>query len=95
VVLLSTSIKLPLISSVSVMSRIGGLERQSGGHNVQIQNQEYEFRMGSVSVSPSMLLIHQLGDSLGIVLASIVSIPMQVALCAAQVQRGRDLCTRT
>lgn len=36
----------------------------------------------------------QLGDSFGILLASIVSIPFQVLLCDAQVARGRDLCTR-
>jgi len=41
------------------------------------------------------ILTRQLGDSLGIVLASIVSIPMQVALCAAQVKRGKELCTQT
>lgn len=36
----------------------------------------------------------QLGDSLGILAASLVSIPLQVSLCHAQVARGRDLCTR-
>ena len=43
-------IMLSLISSVSVMSRIGGIERQRGYQNVALHNQEYEFRMGSVSV---------------------------------------------
>lgn len=86
-----------LTPSVSVMSRIGGLGRQrSSGPEWQIQNQEYEFRIGSVSVCFFYyFLTIQLGDSLGIVLASIVSIPMQVALCAAQVQRGKDLCRQT
>ena len=74
-------------SSVSVMSHIGGSDRSSVGPSGDsaLSVQEYEFKIGSVGV----------GDSLGIVLASLVSIPLQVSLCQAQVARGRDLCTRT
>lgn len=73
-------------SSVSVMSHIGGSDRSSVGPSGDsaLSVQEYEFKIGSVGV----------GDSLGIVLASLVSIPLQVSLCQAQVARGRDLCTR-
>ena len=73
-------------SYVSVMSHIGGSDR---AHTMPQEYsartiQEYEFKIGSVS----------LGDSLGIVLATLVSIPLQVSLCHMQVGRGRDLCTR-
>lgn len=73
-------------SYVSVMSHIGGSDR---AHTLPQEYsartiQEYEFKIGSVS----------LGDSLGIVLATLVSIPLQVSLCHMQVARGRDLCTR-
>ena len=73
-------------SYVSVMSHIGGSDR---AHTMPQEYsartiQEYEFKIGSVS----------LGDSLGIVLATLVSIPLQVSLCHMQVVRGRDLCTR-
>ena len=73
-------------SSVSVMSHIGGSDRSSVGPSgySELSLQVYEFKIGSVGV----------GDSLGIVLASLVSIPLQVSLCQAQVARGRDLCTR-
>ena len=72
-------------SSVSVMSHIGGSDRSSvAPGDSALSVQEYEFKIGSVGV----------GDSLGIVLASLVSIPLQVSLCQAQVARGRDLCTR-
>ena len=73
-------------SYVSVMSQIDGTDRADMvPHEYSTRTvQEYEFRIGSVS----------LGDSLGIVLASLVSIPLQVSLCHAQIARGRDLCTR-
>ncbi|PWN30353.1 batten's disease protein Cln3 [Jaminaea rosea] len=46
------------------------------------RGQEQEFRVGCVGV----------GDSLGILVASLVSMPLQLGLCDAQVSRGRDLC---
>ncbi|CDR98976.1 hypothetical protein [Sporisorium scitamineum] len=47
--------------------------------------QEHEFRIGCVGF----------GDSLGILAASIISMPLQVSLCNAQVRSGRDLCKQT
>lgn len=63
------------------------------------KSQEFEFRIGCVGVrcAPRRVTIlteTQLGDTLGIVAASLVSIPLQLGLCHAQVARGRDLCTR-
>lgn len=46
------------------------------------RGQEQEFRVGCVGV----------GDSMGILVASLVSMPLQLSLCSAQVARGRDLC---
>lgn len=48
------------------------------------RGQEQEFRVGCVGV----------GDSMGILVASLVSMPLQLSLCSAQVARGRDLCTK-
>lgn len=44
--------------------------------------QEHEFRIGCVGV----------GDTMGILAASLFSMPLQLSLCDEQVQRGRDLC---
>ncbi|KAH9931511.1 CLN3 protein-domain-containing protein [Fomitopsis serialis] len=44
--------------------------------------QEREFKIGSIGIA----------DGAGILLASIVSVPTEVALCRAQVGRGRTLC---
>lgn len=34
------------------------------------------------------------GDSMGILLASIISMPLQLGLCDAQVKAGRELCAQ-
>ncbi|CBQ69826.1 related to YHC3-protein involved in vacuolar arginine transport [Sporisorium reilianum SRZ2] len=47
--------------------------------------QEHEFRIGCVGF----------GDSLGILAASLISMPLQVSLCNTQVRSGRDLCKQT
>ncbi|KAJ9475396.1 Protein BTN1 [Pseudozyma hubeiensis] len=47
--------------------------------------QEHEFRIGCVGF----------GDSLGILAASLISMPLQVSLCNAQVRSGRPLCKQT
>lgn len=44
--------------------------------------QEHEFRIGCVGF----------GDSLGILIASLISMPLQVGLCEHQVHTGRSLC---
>ena len=47
----------------------------------------------------ALALLHlrcaQFGDSLGILAASLISMPLQVSLCDAQVRSGRDLCKQT
>ena len=43
---------------------------------------EKEFRIASLGIA----------DSTGILLASLLSMPLELALCAAQVRRGRSLC---
>lgn len=44
--------------------------------------QEHEFRIGCVGV----------GDTMGIMAAALFSMPLELALCEAQVRRGSDLC---
>jgi battenin len=44
--------------------------------------QERAFKMGAIG----------LADSLGILAASLVAMPTEMALCRAQVARGRSLC---
>lgn len=46
------------------------------------RGQEQEFRVGCVGV----------GDSMGILVAALISMPIQLALCDAQVSAGRELC---
>lgn len=46
--------------------------------------QEHEFRIGCVGV----------GDTMGIMAAALFSMPLELALCDAQVRRGRDLCKK-
>jgi len=43
---------------------------------------EREFKMGAVGAA----------DSTGILLASLISMPVEMALCRAQVDKGRTLC---
>lgn len=44
--------------------------------------QEHEFRIGCVGV----------GDAMGILVASLVAMPLELSLCDAQVRHGIDLC---
>ena len=48
----------------------------------EVAKQEKEFKIGSIGLS----------DSTGILLASVVSVPMELMLCDAQVKRGKVLC---
>ncbi|WFD35897.1 battenin CLN3 protein [Malassezia cuniculi] len=50
----------------------------------ELEAQAQEFQIGCVG----------LADTFGILVASLVSIPLQLILCRLQVGRGRDLCTR-
>lgn len=69
---------------VSVFYQIGTSGGVVSGDESEIARraQEDEFRVGCVGV----------GDSMGILVASLVSMPIQLGLCAAQVSSGRDLC---
>ncbi|KAI9461234.1 batten's disease protein Cln3 [Lactarius psammicola] len=64
----------------------GGLSEVSEAHPPKRQEpakaQERAFKMGAIG----------LADSLGILTASLVAMPTEVALCRAQVGRGRSLC---
>ncbi len=55
------------------------------GENMVRRAQEHEFRIGCVGF----------GDSLGILAASLISMPLQVGLCNAHVRGGRGLCKQT
>ncbi|SNX87545.1 related to YHC3 - protein involved in vacuolar arginine transport [Melanopsichium pennsylvanicum] len=57
-------------------------DEENGEHSTAREAQEHEFRIGCVGF----------GDSLGILAASIISMPLQVGLCNAQVRDGRSLC---
>ncbi|PWN33942.1 batten's disease protein Cln3 [Meira miltonrushii] len=72
-----------------VPSRQNGQGHEQNGHDEQETEasearraQEHEFRIGCVGV----------GDTMGIMAAALFSMPLELALCDAQVQRGRDLC---
>lgn len=51
-------------------------------HDLERTRQEREFKIGSVGFA----------DSSGILFASILAVPMEVALCRQQVSRGKLLC---
>ena len=69
-----------LIRSVNVFYRIN-LEK-SDSSDPEIAKQEKEFKIGSMGVP----------DSTGIILAVLLSMPLELSLCAAQVKRGKELC---
>ncbi|PWN95226.1 batten's disease protein Cln3 [Tilletiopsis washingtonensis] len=60
----------------------GALLDETDEEREERQGQEQEFRIGSVG----------LGDTLGILVAALISMPIEVSLCAAQVASGRTLC---
>ena len=68
------------ICSVNVFYRIN--QEKSDSSDPETAKQEKEFKIGSVGFS----------DSSGIMLASLVSMPLELSLCAAQVNRGKGLC---
>lgn len=55
---------------------------ESGSSDPEIAKQEKEFKMGSMGVP----------DSSGIILATLLAMPLEMGLCAAQVKRGKELC---
>ncbi|KIS66807.1 amino acid transporter YHC3 [Mycosarcoma maydis] len=60
-------------------------QEEDSAYTMAKKAQEHEFRIGCVGF----------GDSLGILAASLISMPLQVSLCDAQVRSGRDLCKQT
>ena len=55
---------------------------ESDSSDPEIAKQEKEFKMGSMGVP----------DSSGIILATLLAMPLELSLCAAQVKRGKELC---
>lgn len=55
---------------------------KSDSSDPEIAKQEKEFKMGSMGVP----------DSSGIILATLLAMPLEIGLCAAQVKRGKELC---
>lgn len=80
------------MSHLSVLGKSGGYEMLASDDTdeyredatAELEAQAHEFQIGCVG----------LADTFGILVASLVSIPLQVWLCRAQVANGRDLCTR-
>ena len=86
------------VAYVSIMSHLSVLSKSGAGYEAlatddtdidaeyaeELEAQAHEFQIGCVG----------LADTFGILVASLVSIPLQVTLCRAQVVRGKDLCTR-
>jgi len=68
------------LAYVNVFYRIN--QERSDSSDPETAKQEKEFKIGSVGFS----------DSSGIMLASLVSMPLELSLCAAQVNRGKGLC---
>jgi len=56
-----------------------------------LQNVHAYVRWGGADLFLSSLRL-QVGDTMGILLAAMISIPLELSLCNAQVQRGRPLC---
>jgi len=69
-----------LVCSVNTFYKIN--QEGSDSLDPEIAKQEKEFKIGSVGLS----------DSIGIILAVLVSMPLELSLCAAQVKRGKGLC---
>jgi len=57
-------------------------QEKSDSLDPETAKQEKEFKIGSIGFS----------DSSGIMLAALVSMPLELSLCAAQVKRGKGLC---
>ncbi|KAG8748765.1 battenin CLN3 protein [Ceratobasidium sp. 423] len=74
------------LAYVNVFYRVGQDGARGSDHNDphsrELARQEQEFRIGSIGFA----------DSSGILLASLISMPTEVSLCRAQVQRGKMLC---
>lgn len=74
--------QLTISNSVNVFYRVNQHRAPVVDGNVERAKQEQEFRIGSIGFA----------DSLGILAASLVAVPMEVFLCNTQIRRGRTLC---
>ncbi|KAF9515000.1 hypothetical protein BS47DRAFT_1328482 [Hydnum rufescens UP504] len=76
------------LAYVNAFYRVGEEGREKAMHGppeeVERRAQEREFQIGSIGFA----------DSLGILMASLIAVPTEVALCQAQVARGKDLCRK-
>jgi len=68
------------LAYVNVFYRIN--QEKSDSLDPETAKQEKEFKIGSIGFS----------DSSGIMLAALLSMPLELSLCAAQVKRGKGLC---
>ncbi|KAI9636806.1 putative basic amino acid transporter [Dioszegia hungarica] len=64
------------------VGRMGQDEAAEGGEGEEKRKMEREFRIGATGGA----------DSCGILFASLLSMPLETSLCAAQIERGRTLC---
>ncbi|KAF8878068.1 batten's disease protein Cln3, partial [Infundibulicybe gibba] len=71
------------LAYVNVFYRINQERPDSNAaHDIERTRQEREFKIGSIGFS----------DSSGILFASMLAVPTELALCRAQVRRGKTLC---
>jgi len=73
------------LAYVNVFYRIGQESYPTADddeYEIEKKKQEREFKIGSIGV----------GDSLGIMLASLLAMPTEIELCKAQVARGKTIC---
>jgi len=77
------------LAYINAYYRVGQEQHRAPGHrahggdrDAERARQEREFRIGAIGMA----------DSAGILVASLVAVPTEVALCRAQVARGKMLC---
>lgn len=63
-------------------NEMGGDQRASNATAMEKKAMEREFRIGAVGAA----------DSTGILFASLISMPLEIALCQSQVDQGRTMC---
>jgi len=70
------------LAYVNVFYRVNQEPAEPSVTDAELAKQEKEFKIGSIGFS----------DSSGILLASLIAIPMELMLCNTQVDRGKALC---
>ena len=73
-----------------------GEDGEDDGEDGAKRKMEKEFRIGATGASDSLGKLHGFGtvraNRLGILFASLISMPFEIALCDAQVEQGRTTC---